>query len=61
MSVYRFLRSPVVYRAGRIESAGYEQAIHDQAAEGGELVQILVERPAATVSEYVLIFRRASA
>ncbi len=60
MSVYRFLRSPVVYRAGRIESAGYEQAIHDLAAEGWELVQIFVEQPAATVSEYVLIFRRAT-
>ena len=42
MSVYRFLRTPVVYRAGRIESAGYEQAIHDLAAEGWELVLSLI-------------------
>lgn len=60
MYAYRFLRSPVVYRNGRIDPAAYEQAIHDQAAEGWELVQIFVEQPAATAGEYALIFRRAA-
>ncbi|MGN6153272.1 MAG: DUF4177 domain-containing protein [Lysobacteraceae bacterium] len=58
MQTYRFLRSPVTHRAGRIDPTGYEQLVHDQAADGWELVQIFVEQPAATAGEYVLIFRR---
>ncbi len=58
MNTYTFLRVPVAYTAGQIDPSPYEQAIHDQAARGWDLVQIFVENPAATASEHVLIFRR---
>ncbi|GGQ94241.1 DUF4177 domain-containing protein [Deinococcus ruber] len=55
---YQFVRVPITYRSGQIESASYQEVTAQHAREGWRLVQILIENPAAVAAEYVLIFER---
>lgn len=58
---YEFVRSDVVWKRGVVVDAeGYQSIVRERAADGWRLVQILVENPAASVSEYVLIFERTT-
>ncbi len=58
MNRYHFMRVAVKYSGGSIDASSYEDAIHAQAAEGWDLVQMFVENPAAVAAEYVLIFKQ---
>lgn len=60
MFTYEFQRVTANHAPGAKTPPAYEAAIHARAAEGWELVQVLVENPAAIPGEYVLIFRRAA-
>ncbi len=61
MNRYHFIRVAVKYSGVSVDASSYQDAIHAQAAEGWDLVQIFVENPAAAASEYVLIFKQAQA
>ncbi|MER3482228.1 MAG: DUF4177 domain-containing protein [Meiothermus sp.] len=62
MYEYKFVRVPVKFtRSNVLDPATYTEAVTEHAAQGWRLVQILVENPAASVSEYVLIFERQKA
>jgi len=52
-----FVHEPKVYG---VENGAetYQSVVHELARQGWRLVQVLVEQPAAMVSEYVLIFER---
>ena len=57
MFTYQFLRHRVGRRGVTIDDS-YQGVIAEQARAGWRLVQVLVEEPAAVVTEYVLVFER---
>lgn len=60
MLKYHFARVPVVRGSTRSPTELVEQKVHEFAAEGWRLVQVLVEVPATMPEEYLLILERSS-
>lgn len=60
MSEYVFQRVKAIYSNGKIDPSAYEKAIADSTVQGLEFIQIFVENPAASVIDYVLIFKRST-
>jgi hypothetical protein len=63
MFEYKFVTVPsdpprIAGRSRNSVSTPYETVIREQAEQGWRLVQIFVANPAASPSEYVLIFER---
>jgi hypothetical protein len=57
---YQFFRVAVVHSTKDYATKLLEQKVHEIAAEGWRIVQVLVEIPASIPSEYVIIAERAS-
>lgn len=60
MLEYEFVRHDVAWRRGVVDAEAYQSVVHERAANGWRLVQILVENPAASVGQYVMIFERSA-
>ncbi len=56
---YQFVRVAVVHDPKEKPSKLLEQKVHEMAAQGWRLVQVLVEVPAAVPNEYVIIAERS--
>jgi hypothetical protein len=56
---YQFFRVAVIHDSNEKPTKLLEQKVHEIAADGWRLVQVLVEVPAAVPSEYVIIAERA--
>ncbi len=58
---YQFVRVPAVNDPRQNPSALVEERVQSLASAGWQLVQVLVEQPAAMVNEYVVIMARETA